>query len=92
MKTARRWLLPTLLLGLAVLGIDGKLNKDQFGSQPYRAIMRFRHKVLITFFPSLFSPFSVHSNRNLIFTEVYNSRLWLTHLTTLNYMLSHPPP
>ncbi|XP_024126009.1 follistatin-related protein 5 [Oryzias melastigma] len=44
MKTAAQWSLPVLLLGLVVLGINGRPNKEEFGPQPYRAVMRFRHK------------------------------------------------
>lgn len=47
MKTARWWSVAFLLLGLAVLGNNGRPNKEGFGSPPYRPVMKFRHKVLI---------------------------------------------
>uniref|UniRef100_A0A3B4TZC3 Follistatin-like 5 n=1 Tax=Seriola dumerili TaxID=41447 RepID=A0A3B4TZC3_SERDU len=44
MKTARWWSAAILLLGLAVLGADGRPNKEGFGLPPYRPVVRFRHK------------------------------------------------
>lgn len=55
MKTARWWSAAILLLGLAVLGADGRPNKEGFGLPPYRPVVRFRHKVLIVFFFNLLS-------------------------------------
>lgn len=55
MKTARWWSAAILLLGLSVLDADGRPNKEEFGSPPYRPIVRFRHKVLIAFFFHLLS-------------------------------------
>lgn len=49
MKTARWWSAAILLLGLAVLGANGRPNGEGFGSPPYRPVVRFRHKVLIPF-------------------------------------------
>uniref|UniRef100_A0A8C5GBS0 Follistatin-related protein 5 n=1 Tax=Gouania willdenowi TaxID=441366 RepID=A0A8C5GBS0_GOUWI len=44
MKTARPWSAALILLGLLVLGANGRPNKDGFGSQPYQPVVRFRHK------------------------------------------------
>lgn len=55
MKTARWWSAAILLLGLAVIGANGRPNKEGFGSPSYRPVVRFRHKVLIAFFFHLLS-------------------------------------
>uniref|UniRef100_A0A1A8C6L8 Follistatin-like 5 n=1 Tax=Nothobranchius kadleci TaxID=1051664 RepID=A0A1A8C6L8_NOTKA len=44
MKTAQWWSLAVLVLGLTVLGTSGRPNKEEFGSQPYRPVIKFRHK------------------------------------------------
>ncbi|XP_010793869.1 follistatin-related protein 5 [Notothenia coriiceps] len=44
MKTAGWWSAAILLLGLAVLGADGRPNKEEFRSPLYRPVVRFRHK------------------------------------------------
>lgn len=48
MKTARWWPVAILLLGSVVLGANGTPDKEGFRSSPYRPVVRFRHKVLIT--------------------------------------------
>uniref|UniRef100_A0A665U9C4 Follistatin-like 5 n=1 Tax=Echeneis naucrates TaxID=173247 RepID=A0A665U9C4_ECHNA len=40
----RWWSAVIFLLGLAVLGADGRPNKEGFGLPPYRPVVRFRHK------------------------------------------------
>ncbi|XP_071395735.1 follistatin-related protein 5-like, partial [Centroberyx affinis] len=44
MRTARWWSAAILLLGLALLGADGRPSKEGFGPPLYRPVVRFRHK------------------------------------------------
>ncbi|XP_068571321.1 follistatin-related protein 5 [Cebidichthys violaceus] len=44
MKTAGWWSAAILLLGLAVLGADGRPDKEGLRSPLYRPVVRFRHK------------------------------------------------
>lgn len=46
MKTARWWPAAILLLGLALVGANGRPSMEEFREPPYRAVVRFRHKVL----------------------------------------------
>ena len=71
MKTARWGSAAILLLGLAVLGADGRPNKEGFGSPAYRPLVRFRHKVLTR----LLSSFAVRNKRThvLLFFAKYKT-------------------
>lgn len=85
MKTARWWSVAFLLLGLAVLGNNGRPNKEGFGSPPYRPVMKFRHKVLIGLIFNLlsatrrhfvFAKFEVNCNR-IYFDASHDSGLFV---------------
>lgn len=77
MKTARWWPAAILLLGLAVLGANGRPNKEGFRSPPYRPVVRFRHKVLIAVF------FSFKGHCAFSKYRTYHSGAFYLHQTTL---------
>lgn len=97
MKTARWWPAAILLLVLAVVGANGRPSKEEFRAPPYRAVVRFRHKVLTAVLlhlptrgPFCFIP---------VWEKKYTGTLWLHQITNspvvfyasgrLKYTLSH---
>uniref|UniRef100_A0A3B3WGB8 Follistatin-like 5 n=1 Tax=Poecilia mexicana TaxID=48701 RepID=A0A3B3WGB8_9TELE len=43
------WWVAILMVGISGLGATGRPDKEGFGSQTYRPVVKFRHKVLIAF-------------------------------------------